>query len=198
MDNLLSQLLSFPPHPPPILPLPDAEVDRGLRRIIKLLNEVPAKRLTGGLSGGDGGDLLDVCETVIFQRQPWLFTLLLWILTGSSQILDPSINSLPYLYVLVAHIHSLSSGKLPAGSKTSALLPGGRLWGPMLRFMEHFDPIQVRYGGAEFKRLLSAIENAARKAAMVWIPSFSSTLFELTKRIACCCDQANPAGYLTS
>ena len=62
MDSLLSQLLSFPPHPPPLIPLPDAEVDRGLRRIVKLLNEVSAKRLTSGLSGGGGGDLLDVCE----------------------------------------------------------------------------------------------------------------------------------------
>ncbi|KAL8795031.1 MAG: hypothetical protein Q9195_002479 [Heterodermia aff. obscurata] len=141
MDSLLPQLLSFPPHPSPIIPLPDAEVDRGLRRIVKLLNEVPAKKLTAGLSGGDGGDLLD--------------------------ILDPSINSLPYLYVLVAHINSVSSGKQPSGSKNTALLPGGRLWDPMLRFMEHFEPIQIRYGGAEFKRLVVAIEVAARKAAMV-------------------------------
>lgn len=37
----------------------------------------------------------------------------------------------------------------------------------MLRFMEHFDPVQVRYGGGEFRRLILAIENAARKAALV-------------------------------
>lgn len=195
MDSLLSQLLSFPPHPPPVVPLPDAEVDRGLRRIVKLLNEVPAKKLTAGISGGDGGDLLDVCETVSSTSNPSSLVLML---TGSSQILDPSINSLPYLYVLVAHINSVASGKLPLGSKTSALLPGGRLWGPLLRFMEHFDPIQVRYGGAEFKRFISAIETAARKAAMVWTLSFTLMLSRLTKRIACCCYPPNPVGYLTS
>ena len=166
MDSLLPQLLSFPPHPPPIMPLPDAEADRGFRRIVKLLNEVPAKKLTSGLSGGGGGDLLDVCEP-ISSRDNHGFSLFTLILTSPSQILDPSINSLPYLYVLMAHINSVSSGKLPFGSKSSALLPGGRLWGPMIRFMEHFDPIQVRYGGAEFKRLVLAIETAARKAAMV-------------------------------
>ena len=50
----------------------------------------------------------------------------------------------------------------------------------MIRFVEHFDPIQVRYGGAEFKRLLSAIENTARKAAMVRILSSPSPLSNLT------------------
>ena len=68
----------------------------------------------------------------------------------------------------------------------------------MLRFMEHFDPIQVRYGGSEFKRLILAIENAARKAAMVWTLSFPSLLSRLTTRIACCCYQPNPVSYLTS
>ena len=75
MDSLLPQLLAFPPHPPPLLPLPDVEVDRGLRRIVKLLNELPAKKLTAGLSGGGGGDLLEVCDVIVFQEQSWLFAL---------------------------------------------------------------------------------------------------------------------------
>ena len=88
-------------------------------------------------------------------------------LTDPLQILDPSINTLPYLYVLIAHINSTQNGKQAAGSKDSALLPGGRLWKPMLQFMEYFDPIQIRYGGNEFKRLISAIENAAEQAELV-------------------------------
>lgn len=67
MDSLLSQLLSFPPHPPPAIPLSDADFDNGLRGIVKLLNEVPAKKLTSGLSGGGGGDLLDVFPRLIVQ-----------------------------------------------------------------------------------------------------------------------------------
>lgn len=58
MDSLLAQLLSFPPHPPPVIPLSDADVDTGLRDIVKLLNEVSSKKLAAGLSAG--GDPLDV------------------------------------------------------------------------------------------------------------------------------------------
>ena len=68
MDNILPQLLSFPPHPRPAIPLPDADVDKGLRGVLKLLNEIPGKKLTAGLTGGGGGDLLDVDPT-LFSRQ---------------------------------------------------------------------------------------------------------------------------------
>ena len=60
MDSILPQLLSFPPHPPPANPISDADVDKGLRGVLKILNEIPAKKLTAGLTGGGGGDLLDV------------------------------------------------------------------------------------------------------------------------------------------
>ena len=66
MDSILPQLLSFPPHPPPAVPLSDKEYDKQIRSVVQLLNETSAKKLTGGVSGG--GDLLDVsqapCSTV--------------------------------------------------------------------------------------------------------------------------------------
>ena len=58
MDSILSQLLSFPPHPPPPTPLSDVEYDKQIRAVAQLLGGVPARKLTGGVSGG--GDLLDV------------------------------------------------------------------------------------------------------------------------------------------
>lgn len=58
MDNLLPQLLAFPPHPPPATPLTDAEYDKQIKAIIQNLNTVPASKLTSGVPGG--GDLLEV------------------------------------------------------------------------------------------------------------------------------------------
>ena len=54
MNELLPQLLAFPPHPPPPQPLSDADYDRQIKSVVQLLNQTPASRLTGG-------DLLDVC-----------------------------------------------------------------------------------------------------------------------------------------
>ncbi|KAL8826865.1 MAG: hypothetical protein Q9191_003537 [Dirinaria sp. TL-2023a] len=139
MDGVLPKLLSFPPHPPPPIPLSDADYDTQIKSVLQLLNETSARKLTAGVSGS--GDLLD--------------------------ILDPSVNTLPYLYALLAHINGASSGKLAFGSANTALLPGGRLWEPMLTFMDRFDPIQIRYSGQEFRNLIAAVEKAARLAQMV-------------------------------
>ncbi|KAL8965695.1 MAG: hypothetical protein Q9197_006380 [Variospora fuerteventurae] len=123
MEYLLPQLLSFPPHPPPPLPLSDQVYDKEIRTLRLVLNEIPANALTGGVP--NGGDLLD--------------------------ILDPSINTLPYLYVLLAHIH--------AGRQK--IMIGGSFWLKTLNFLERFDPIQVRYVGVEFRRVILFIRDTA-------------------------------------
>lgn len=60
MDTLLPELLAFPPHPPPATPLTDAEYDIQIRSVLKLLNQLPAKKLIGNVAGGS--NLLDVCR----------------------------------------------------------------------------------------------------------------------------------------
>ncbi|KAL9026372.1 MAG: hypothetical protein Q9196_004956 [Gyalolechia fulgens] len=124
IESLLPQLLSFPPHPPPPLPLSDTVYDKEIRILRKALNDTPANALTGGVP--NGGDLLD--------------------------ILDPSINTLPYLYVLFAHINA---------SRQKASIVGGPLWFKALDFFERFDPVQVRYVGTEFRRLVVHVRDAA-------------------------------------
>jgi len=62
MDELLPQLLSFPPHPAPAQKLSDSEYDKQVKSIVKLLNGTSASKLVRGAGGG--GDLLDV-------RQLW-------------------------------------------------------------------------------------------------------------------------------
>ncbi|KAL9596924.1 MAG: hypothetical protein Q9219_005487 [cf. Caloplaca sp. 3 TL-2023] len=117
IESLLPQLLSFPPHPPPPIPLSDAAYDKEIKHLRKALNDTPASSLTGGIS--NGGDLLD--------------------------ILDPSINTLPYLYALLAHINA---------NRQKASIVGGALWFKTLDFFDNFDPVQVRYVGTEFRRLV--------------------------------------------
>lgn len=76
------------------------------------------------------------------------------------------VNTLPYLHALLAHINN-SQGKSVNTAPNRALLPGGRLWEPMLKFMENFDPVQIRYSGPEFEQLVKALEFTARKSSMV-------------------------------
>ncbi|KAL8818359.1 MAG: hypothetical protein Q9223_002994 [Gallowayella weberi] len=124
MDPLLPQLLSFPPHPPPPIPLVDAVYDKEIKSLRKLLNDLPASALTAGVA--NGGDLLD--------------------------ILDPSINTLPFLYVLLAHINA---------GKQKATTIGSPLWLKALDFLNRFDSVQVRYVGTEFRRITTFIRDVA-------------------------------------
>ena len=83
------------------------------------------------------------------------------------QILDPSINTLPFLYVLLAHINGTQSGKQAVGSQAKAFAPGGALWKKMEYFIENFNPIQIRYAGKLFTTLIKAVAKAARGASKV-------------------------------
>jgi len=58
MDTLLSQLLSFPPHPMPTIPPSDVEYDKQMKSLTHKLNTISPSKLTSGVPGG--GDLLDV------------------------------------------------------------------------------------------------------------------------------------------
>ncbi|MCJ1251285.1 hypothetical protein MMC30_008516 [Trapelia coarctata] len=133
MDDLLPQLLSFPPHPAPAQKLSDSDYEKRVKSIVKLLNGTSASQLVRGVGGG--GDLLD--------------------------ILDPAINTLPYLYTLLAHISNNQDAKQGGASVAKAFPPGEQLWQKMLVFMESFDPVQVRYAGAQW---LSLVETVARSA----------------------------------
>ncbi|CAL8579250.1 hypothetical protein XPA_005000 [Xanthoria parietina] len=124
MDSLLPQLLTFPPHPPPPVPLVDVAYDKEIKSLRKVLNDTPASLLTAGVP--NGGDLLDV--------------------------LDPSINTLPFLYVLLAHSNA---------GKQKATTIGSPLWQKALEFLHRFDSVQIRYVGTEFRRLIMFVQDVA-------------------------------------
>ncbi|KAI9878808.1 MAG: hypothetical protein M1830_010492 [Pleopsidium flavum] len=144
MDDLLPLLLSFPPHPPPAHPLSNEEYDRQIRTLLQVLNQTPGSRLIGKIAGG--GDLLD--------------------------ILDPSINTLPYLYALLAHINNVQSnnGKQTSNASSKPVLPTGALWPKMVDFLECFDPIQVRYAGHEWRRVVEMVAKSAKAVSKVLHP----------------------------
>ena len=58
MDSLLPQLLAFPPHPAPAIPLAPADYHKQIISIVQLLGTTPASKLTSSFPGG--GDLLSV------------------------------------------------------------------------------------------------------------------------------------------
>ena len=160
MDARLPLLLSFPPAPPPETPPSDAECDKQYRAILKELHETSESTLTGGIEGGK--DALDVSDgKSSFSQKADVF-----------QLLDPSVNSLPYLFVLLAHIKH-AYGKSNKDKPVNAFKPGQPLWRRMETFVDHFDPLQIRYVGHETRRLLELIVNGAERASEAGAPKAS-------------------------
>lgn len=75
-------------------------------------------------------------------------------------ILNPSVNTMAYAYVLRHRIASL----LEKRSVPESLKPGGALWGSLVLFFETADAVQLRYVGAEWRRLVEFTEQIARAA----------------------------------
>lgn len=68
-----------------------------------------------------------------------------------------------YAYVLRHRIASL----LEKRSVPESLKPGGALWGSLVLFFETADAVQLRYVGAEWRRLVEFTEQIARAAGSV-------------------------------
>jgi COP9 signalosome complex subunit 3 len=87
------------------------------------------------------------------------------------QILDPSAQTLAYLHILCAHIEAArSASKASSASLPPAILFGGELWPRIAIFLDRFDPIQVRYGGAHFRFVLEIVCTGARQTQNVSRP----------------------------
>jgi COP9 signalosome complex subunit 3 len=85
--------------------------------------------------------------------------------------LDPSINSLPYLFTLLAHIQAAQDHRGgESGQEALSIHPSGALWGKIVEFLTKFDSRQVRYAGAEWRRLLELVEAIARAINKVLMP----------------------------
>jgi COP9 signalosome complex subunit 3 len=80
--------------------------------------------------------------------------------TKSWQIINPSLNSIPYIFVLLANINALQ--KKPGNS-----LSVEALWERMAVFVHSFDPRQIRYLGFELGEIITALIEFAQQIRQV-------------------------------
>ncbi|KAF2477928.1 uncharacterized protein BDR25DRAFT_275470 [Lindgomyces ingoldianus] len=78
------------------------------------------------------------------------------------ELLNPEVNSIAYIYALQARI--LAAGDSPKSPKSipDHLRPGGVVWNKIAQFLETFDPVQIRYVGSEWRKLLEYVDRVAR------------------------------------
>ncbi|KAF2835018.1 hypothetical protein M501DRAFT_1020231 [Patellaria atrata CBS 101060] len=114
---------------PPETVVAPSEYDRQIRALISNLSNIPGSTFAKG--AGAERDLLDV--------------------------LNPAVNSIPYLYVLLAQIHSHGDRPKHLKHVADAVKPDSLLWARIAHFLEVFDPIQIRYVGQEYRRLLDFV-----------------------------------------
>ncbi|OJD37039.1 cop9 subunit 3 [Diplodia corticola] len=78
------------------------------------------------------------------------------------EILDPAVNSIPYLYVLIHQLHSKIESASSALNVPDECRPGGELWLKLINYLNVFDPIQIRYVGADWRRAVEYVDLIAR------------------------------------
>ncbi|KKA20529.1 COP9 subunit 3 [Rasamsonia emersonii CBS 393.64] len=82
---------------------------------------------------------------------------------GILEQLDPSVHSLSFLLVFHFHVLALRSRTNQVIPKD--LYPGNNLWSKALLFLKTFDPIQVRYAGYEWRKVVESVARAAEAVA---------------------------------
>lgn len=85
-------------------------------------------------------------------------------------MLNPSLQSLAYLYTLLAHIAPYEQLKASNVTIPPELLPSGAVWGSIVSFMGTFDSVQIRYAPKQLRRLLNYIW---RVASTTQLPQFA-------------------------
>ncbi|PLB44087.1 COP9 signalosome complex subunit 3 [Aspergillus steynii IBT 23096] len=103
---------------------------------------------------------IQINDLIAFLKQPSNASAI----TSSSDYLldnlDPSRHSLAYLFVF--HLHVQSIQRTTKSPLPSEILPGGRLWLNAVHFLRHFDPVQIRYAGMEWRQLIELVAQAAQ------------------------------------
>lgn len=73
-------------------------------------------------------------------------------------MLNPSANSIAYAFALRHRIAAVVEKR----NVPDILKPGGTLWNRLVLFLENFDPVQMRYAGHEWRKLVDYVEQIAR------------------------------------
>ncbi|KAG4423074.1 hypothetical protein IFR04_003850 [Cadophora malorum] len=80
MDDLLSKILSFPPHPPPHVPLSDQQYDDGIKDQIEIVKKISGQKMLQQTSGGE----------------------------NMLEVINPALNTVPYAFCLVANLEAVA------------------------------------------------------------------------------------------
>ncbi|OCK79465.1 hypothetical protein K432DRAFT_330100 [Lepidopterella palustris CBS 459.81] len=132
MADLLSLLFSFQPDSPDIKSKLD--YDRQIRTYIDSVLRIPVPVY---LKGADSAqDLLE--------------------------ILNPAVNTIAYCCALLARIQSCGEHPKTPKHIPDTFRPGGPLWRKLVEFLETFDPVQIRYIGQDWRRLLEYTDRVSR------------------------------------
>ncbi|KAF2088670.1 hypothetical protein K490DRAFT_39645 [Saccharata proteae CBS 121410] len=131
MAELAATLFSFPPDESNLEQLSPKQYDDQIHNYLGALAKLPKNWAKSTTSGSD--DLLE--------------------------ILNPAVNSIPYLHVLLARIHGLTDR---AKSIPDTIRPEGKLWNHMIQFINVCDPIQIRYVGGPYRELIEVLDGIVR------------------------------------
>lgn len=148
MDDILPKLLTFPIHPPPKTPITDQQYDNAIRSQIAVLEKLLPKQLLQSTPGGES--ILDVSPSVVLSGH---FT------HPCAQVIDPALNSVPFLYILNAHCAIVTKGE-----KNVDL---DYICDKIDKFLETFDGRQIRYLGRQLTQLIESWAYIARGARQV-------------------------------
>ncbi|KAF2012028.1 hypothetical protein BU24DRAFT_412563 [Aaosphaeria arxii CBS 175.79] len=78
------------------------------------------------------------------------------------EICNPAVNTIAYIFPLQYRIAAAGGTFQSPKHVSDQLKPGGALWNKAVNFLENADPIQLRYVGAEWRKLCTYIEQVAR------------------------------------
>jgi COP9 signalosome complex subunit 3 len=71
------------------------------------------------------------------------------------QIINPSVNSVPYTFILIANIE--------AAQRNDKNIDTEALWNNITTFLSQFDPRQMRYMAHELSQIVDVFSNMARR-----------------------------------
>ncbi|KAK8178686.1 hypothetical protein BC567DRAFT_263320 [Phyllosticta citribraziliensis] len=126
-------LFNFPPAGASLEQLSPNEYDQAIRSYIQTLDGINPYFWVAGALGDE--KLLD--------------------------ILDPSVNTIPYLYVLFSQISALVDQR-KSGPVPDNIRPGGELFSKLATFLNTFDPMQIRYVGKTWRKVIEHMDLIVR------------------------------------
>ena len=148
---LLLTLTAFPPREEPISNWSDGNYDTAIKAFLHELQKVPTKTLAA--------NSLDTEQSLL-------------------NILDPSINSIPFLLALNSH---LPTGKPLRPVAVKDVVPGFHVGEHLLDkaglFFQKFDPVQVRYLGLEWRTLLEYVYRVTKLSNKVGFSEIRSSRY---------------------